>query len=49
MIWLSCKNLMELTHTHTKTVSDYKKIVKYLNVQKSIIIIYTIYEHGEFS
>ena len=54
MVWLSYKNLMELTHTHThththKTVSDYKKIVEYLNVQMSVIIIYTKYDQGEFS
>ena len=49
-VWLSYKNLMEVTHTHThKTVSDYKKIVKYLNVQTSVIIIYTKYDQGEFS
>ena len=52
MVWLSYKNLMEVTHTHTHThttVSDYKKTVKYLNVQMSVIIIYTKYEQGEFS
>ena len=30
-------------------ISDYKKIVKYLNVQTSVIIIYTKYDQGEFS
>lgn len=33
-------------HTHTQTVSDYKKIVKYLNVQMSVIIICTEYKQG---